>query len=57
MIRVSSIFSQMLHLFSRQEFERVVAVAERRAERHARNCWAAAARSPARTDSASRTNC
>ena len=39
MIRVSSIFSQMLQLFSRQEFEQ--AVAEHRAERHARgfSCW------------------
>lgn len=39
MIRVSSIFSQMLQLFSRQEFEQ--AVAERRSERHARglSCW------------------
>ena len=39
MIRVSSIFSQMLQLFSRHEFERVVA--EHRAERHARGftCW------------------
>jgi hypothetical protein len=39
MTRVSSIFSQMLHLFSRHEFERVVA--EHRAERHARGftCW------------------
>ena len=34
MIRVSSIFSQMLQLFSRTEFER--AVVEHRAERHAR---------------------
>jgi len=33
-IRVSSIFSQMLQLFSRAEFER--AVVEHRAERHAR---------------------
>ena len=33
MTRVSSIFSQMLQLFSRTEFER--AVAEHRAERHA----------------------
>ena len=39
MIRVSSIFSQMLQLFSRTEFER--AVVEHRAERHARgfSCW------------------
>ena len=39
MIRVSSIFSQMLQLFSRHEFEQ--AVAEHRAERHARGftCW------------------
>ena len=39
MIRVSSIFSQMLQLFSRAEFER--AVLEHRAERHARgfSCW------------------
>ena len=39
MIRVSSIFSQMLQLFSRHEFER--AVAEHRGERHARGfiCW------------------
>ena len=39
MIRVSSIFSQMLQLFSRHEFER--AVVEHRAERHARgfSCW------------------
>jgi hypothetical protein len=39
MVRVSSIFSQMLQLFSRHEFER--AVAEHRAERHARgfSCW------------------
>lgn len=39
MIRVSSIFSQMLQLFSRAEFER--AVGEHRAERHARGftCW------------------
>ena len=39
MARVSSIFSQMLQLFSRTEFER--AVAEHRAERHARgfSCW------------------
>lgn len=39
MIRVSSIFSQMLQLFSRAEFER--AVVEHRAERHARGftCW------------------
>jgi hypothetical protein len=38
-IRVSSIFSQMLQLFSRTEFER--AVVEHRAERHARGftCW------------------
>jgi len=38
-IRVSSIFSQMLQLFSRAEFER--AVLEHRAERHARgfSCW------------------
>jgi hypothetical protein len=38
-IRVSSIFSQMLQLFSRIEFER--AVVEHRAERHARgfSCW------------------
>jgi len=38
-IRVSSIFSQRLQLFSRQEFEQ--AVAEHRAERHARgfSCW------------------
>jgi Transposase DDE domain/Domain of unknown function (DUF4372) len=38
-IRVSSIFSQMLQLFSRSEFER--AVVEHRAERHARgfSCW------------------
>jgi len=38
-IRVSSIFSQMLQLFSRHEFEQ--AVAEHRAERHARgfSCW------------------
>jgi len=37
--RVSSIFSQMLQLFSRTEFER--AVVEHRAERHARgfSCW------------------
>jgi Transposase DDE domain/Domain of unknown function (DUF4372) len=37
--RVSSIFSQMLQLFSRTEFER--AVLEHRAERHARgfSCW------------------
>jgi transposase len=37
--KVSSIFSQMLHLFSRTEFER--AVAEHHAERHARgfSCW------------------
>ena len=39
MIRVSSIFSQMLQLFSRLEFEQ--AVVEHRAERHARgfSCW------------------
>ena len=39
MIRVSSIFSQMLQLFSRCEFERTVI--EHRAERHARGftCW------------------
>ena len=39
MMRVSSIFSQMLQLFSRTEFER--AVVEHRAERHARgfSCW------------------
>ena len=39
MIRVSSIFSQMLQLFSRTDFER--AVVEHRAERHARgfSCW------------------
>ena len=39
MTRVSSIFSQMLHLFSRHEFER--AVREHKAERHARGftCW------------------
>ncbi len=39
MTRVSSIFSQMLQLFSRTEFER--AVVEHRAERHARGfcCW------------------
>ena len=39
MIRVSSIFSQMLQLFSRTEFER--AVVKHRAERHARgfSCW------------------
>ena len=39
MIRVSSIFSQMLQLFSRHEFGR--AVVEHRAERHARGftCW------------------
>ena len=39
MIRVSSIFSQMLQLFSRQEFEQTVA--EHQAERHARgfSCW------------------
>jgi Transposase DDE domain/Domain of unknown function (DUF4372) len=38
-IRVSSIFSQMLQLFARAEFER--AVVEHRAERHARgfSCW------------------
>jgi hypothetical protein len=38
-IRVSSIFSQMLQLFSRHEFEQ--AVAEHGAERHARgfSCW------------------
>jgi len=38
-MRVSSIFSQMLQLFSRHEFER--AVVEHRAERHARGftCW------------------
>jgi transposase len=38
-IRVSSIFSQMLQLFSRADFER--AVSEHRAERHARgfSCW------------------
>jgi Transposase DDE domain/Domain of unknown function (DUF4372) len=38
-IRVSSIFSQMLQLFSRHDFER--AVVEHRAERHARGftCW------------------
>jgi transposase len=38
-IRVSSIFSQMLQLFSRAEFEQ--AVVEHRAERHARgfSCW------------------
>src|SRR5260370_3619535 len=37
--RVSSIFSQMLQLFSRHEFEQ--AVREHRAERHARGftCW------------------
>jgi transposase len=37
--KVSSIFSQMLHLFSRTEFER--AVVEHHAERHARgfSCW------------------
>jgi hypothetical protein len=37
--RVSSIFSQMLQMFSRTEFER--AVVEHRAERHARgfSCW------------------
>ena len=39
MTRVSSIFSRMLHLFSRHEFEQ--AVREHRAERHARGftCW------------------
>ena len=39
MTRVSSIFSQMLQLFSRHEFEQ--AVREHRAERHARGftCW------------------
>ena len=39
MIRVSSIFSQTLQLFSRREFER--AVVEHRAERHASgfSCW------------------
>ena len=39
MTRVSSIFSQMLQLFSRTEFER--AVVEHRAERHSRgfSCW------------------
>jgi hypothetical protein len=39
MTRVSSIFSQMLQLFSRTEFER--AVVEHRVERHARgfSCW------------------
>lgn len=39
MTKVSSIFSQMLQLFSRTEFER--AVAEHHAERHARgfSCW------------------
>lgn len=39
MLRVSSIFSQMLQLFSRHEFEQ--AVFEHRAERHARgfSCW------------------
>ena len=39
MTKVSSIFSQMLQLFSRTEFER--AVAEYHAERHARgfSCW------------------
>ncbi|MFQ5741522.1 MAG: IS4 family transposase [Acidobacteriota bacterium] len=39
MTRVSSIFSQMLQLFSRADFER--AVREHRAERHARGftCW------------------
>jgi hypothetical protein len=38
-IRVSSIFSQMLQLFFRTDFER--AVVEHRAERHARgfSCW------------------
>jgi len=38
-LRVSSIFSQMLQLFSRAEFE--YAVHEHRAERHARGftCW------------------
>jgi len=38
-IRVSSIFSQMLQLFSRHQFER--AVVEHQAERHARGftCW------------------
>jgi hypothetical protein len=38
-LRVSSIFSQMLQLFSRTEFQR--AVVEHRAERHARGftCW------------------
>jgi hypothetical protein len=38
-LRVSSIFSQMLQLFSRAEFERTVQ--EHRAERHARGftCW------------------
>ncbi len=38
-MRVSSIFSQMLQLFSRTEFER--AVVEHQAERHARgfSCW------------------
>jgi hypothetical protein len=39
MIRVSSIFSQMLQLFSRHEFEQ--AVSARRTERDARgfSCW------------------
>ncbi|WP_433968465.1 DUF4372 domain-containing protein [Tunturiibacter gelidiferens] len=39
MTRVSSIFSQMLQLFSRHEFEQ--AVREHRADRHARGftCW------------------
>ena len=39
MIRVSSIFSQMLQLFSRAEFERTVR--EHKAERHSRGftCW------------------
>ena len=39
MTRVSSIFSQMLQLFSRHEFEQVVA--EHRTQRHARGftCW------------------
>jgi Transposase DDE domain/Domain of unknown function (DUF4372) len=39
MMRVSSIFSQMLQLFSRTDFER--AVVEHQAERHARgfSCW------------------
>jgi hypothetical protein len=38
-LRVSSIFSPMLQLFPRAEFER--AVIEHRAERHARgfSCW------------------